>query len=285
MKLLLTLLLLSFSVAAEENVAQKRLQEEAFYKFQNFTLLSHKQNYLLPVTYNFSPNNQPNESIKARGTDTGLDRVMRVEAKFQLSFKFPVASSVIFDDDQIWAAYTQKSFWQVYNQNSSRPFRESNYEPEIFYSNPMDLKLGAVKLNALGFGLVHQSNGQIEILSRSWNRIYMQFIFSAGKFALSLKPWYRIPDGDKDDNPNIERYMGYGEATLAYKNAGWVYSLLLRNSLKGKMRGYRELGINFPIDQKIKGFFQFVNGYGESLLDFNANSNRIGLGIIISDFI
>lgn len=276
----------SFNIAwAESTAAETRLDNEELLQLSRFTLLAHKQNYLLPVTYNFNPNNEPNDRLKARGINTGLDRVMRIETKFQLSFKFPIATSVFFDNDGIWAAYTQLSFWQVYNQNSSRPFRESNYEPEIFYRKRNDLKFFNINFDAFMFGLVHQSNGQTENLTRSWNRIYFTGLFSYRHFSMALKTWYRVPDGAQDDNPQIEIYMGKFELRFAYKNADWVYSLLLRNSLEGKNRGYRELGVTIPLNNKINGFIQYSNGYGESLLDYYVSTNRIGLGIIVSDLL
>ncbi|PIP91314.1 MAG: phospholipase [Bdellovibrionales bacterium CG12_big_fil_rev_8_21_14_0_65_38_15] len=270
---------------AESTAAETRLDNEELLQLSRFTLLAHKQNYLLPVTYNFKPNNEPNDRLKARGIDTGLDRVMRIESKFQLSFKFPIASSVFLDDDGIWAAYTQLSYWQVYNQNSSRPFRESNYEPEIFYRKRNDIKFFNINFDAFMVGLVHQSNGQTENLSRSWNRIYFTGLFSIDHFALAIKTWYRVPDGANDDNPQLEKYMGKFELRFAYRNADWVYSLLLRNSFEGKNRGYREVGITIPINNKINGFLQYANGYGESLLDYYVSTNRIGLGIIVSDLL
>ncbi|MBH48558.1 MAG: phospholipase [Halobacteriovorax sp.] len=290
--LLLLSLYLTNAFAAELNypvvassAAEERLEKEELLKFSSFTLLAHKQNYLLPVTYNFRPNNAPNEALKARGIDTGIDRIMRVESKFQFSFKFPLATKIFAENDGLWAAYTQQSYWQVYNQNSSRPFRESNYEPELFYLKRVGARWLGFNFDAFVFGLVHQSNGQTEMLSRSWNRLYVAGIFSREHFVLGLKTWYRVPDGANDDNPDLEDYVGKFEMRFAYKNAGWTYSLLLRNSLEKDFKGYREFGISFPLDRTIKGYFQYINGYGESLLDYNVSSHRLGLGIIVSEFI
>lgn len=285
----LGLILFSFNMAVqadEPTVVEQRIQKEEFLRIHNLSLLSHRPNYLLPVTYNFRPNNRPYEDLRSRGVDTGLDRVMRLETKFQLSFKFPFAKDLFTQTDSLWAAYTQQSYWQVYNQNSSRPFRESNYEPELFYFNKTDLKFGDFKLDGFTVGFVHQSNGQTEFLSRSWNRIYLTFIFSTPHFAFSLKPWYRFSDGARDDNPNIREYLGNFEARMAYTNDGWTYSLLLRSVLKDDFKGYRELGVSFPIDNSgLKGFVQYANGYGESLLDYYSSTNRIGVGVIVSDFL
>jgi phospholipase A1 len=49
--------------------------------------------------------------------------------------------------------------------------------------------------------MVHQSNGRGGSLSRSWNRLFANFVAERGNLALSLNPWYRIPEEDDDDNP------------------------------------------------------------------------------------
>lgn len=282
------LVLISFNLIAQDELTavEQRIKKEEMLRIYNLTLLAHRPNYLLPVTYNFRPNNKPYEDLRSRGVDTGLDRVMRVETKFQLSFKFPIGKDLFTQTDSLWAAYTQQSYWQVYNQNSSRPFRESNYEPELFYFNKTDLKFGDFKFDGFTIGFVHQSNGQTEFLSRSWNRAYVTLIFSTPHFALTLKPWYRFSDGTKDDNPDIEEYLGHFEMRLAYTNDGWTYSLLLRSVLQDDFKGYRELGISFPIDDDgLKAFIQYANGYGESMLDYNSSTNRVGIGVIVSDFL
>lgn len=252
---------------------------------ENFLLITHRQNYLLPVTYNWSPNNQPFEDFRDNSGDPILDRVKRVETKFQLSFKFNVAENLFSEKDGIWVGYTHLAFWQVYNQTSSRPFRESNYEPELFYSNPVDLSLSEnLKLKLWRVGLVHQSNGRASNLSRSWNRVFATTIFSYKRFGFGLTGWYRIPDS-KDDNPGLTDYVGYWEFTGAYKTDWFTHTLRLRNSLEGRMRGFREYSMSFPLNGRVRGFFQYINGYGESLLDYTVSTNRVGLGLIISNFL
>ncbi len=285
------LVLLLFSIVQvtsvhADDLLDKKINTEEKYAHHKFILNSHRQNYLLPFTYNFNPNNIPNEGLKARGIDTGLDRVMRVEAKFQLSFKFPVAKSLFSDNDRIWAAYTQQSYWQVYNQNSSRPFRENNYEPEVIYTLPTNFSLSQLKLDLFEVGFVHQSNGQTENLSRSWNRIYLSFLFNYKEnWAFVLRPWHRFSDGPKDDNPDLKKYMGIFDLRIIHKLEYITMQLLLRNSFEHKGKGFREFSLSFPLDDKIKGLLQYSNGYGESLLDYRAHINRIGLGITISDLL
>lgn len=81
------------------------------------------------------------------------------------------------------------------------------------------------RYDCFGVGIEHESNGQRQDLSRSWNRVYSQFYFAKDNFLIALQPWWRIPESDKndpsdssgDDNPDIEDYMGHFELSSVYK--------------------------------------------------------------------
>ena len=160
-----------------------------------------------------------------RAANDWADNLEDMEAKLQLSIKVPLNKSDIFiKDDRLFFGFTLKSWWQVYSDNISKPFRETNYQPEIFYTTPLDLSVGQTN-SAFMIGLEHQSNGRSQGLSRSWNRLYLNWLFEYQDFALSFRPWYRLPedpksdpfDSDGDDNPDIQDYMGYFELSMAYQ--------------------------------------------------------------------
>jgi phospholipase A1 len=108
-----------------------------------------------------------------------------------------------------------------------------------------------------------------------------------GNFALSVRPWWRIPEDEEDDeNPNIERYFGYGEIRAVYKYGEQVFSAMLRNNLKTTgNKGAIELGWSFPLHRRLKGYVQYFNGSGECLLDYDKQNQRIGMGLLLSDWL
>ena len=80
----------------------------------------------------------------------------------QVSFKSKIAEDLFKTRADVWFGYTQKSDWQIFNQGrKSAPFRNTDYEPEIFITQPVkaDLPFGG-KLRMVGAGFAHQSNGQ-----------------------------------------------------------------------------------------------------------------------------
>ena len=222
-------------------------------------------------TYEFADESEPNH----------------FEVKFQFSFKLLMWDNMFRGNGDLFFAYTQCSWWQLYDQASSSPFRETNYEPEVFVKFDTDFNVFGLRNRLFVIGLNHESNGRGGVLSRSWNRIYVDFIAERGNLVIGLKPWYRLPeDKEDDDNPNIEKYMGYGELFGAYRMKGHVFSFMLRNNLRrDENKGAVELGWSYPIAQNLRVYVQYFNGYGESLVDYNDYSNRIGAGVMLFDWI
>ena len=248
-------------------------------------LVSNKSNYLLPLTYNPSPNEGP-----FKDDNLELDRA---EVKFQFSVKSRVAKSLLFGDGDLWIGYTNLSFWQAYNTSNSSPFRETNHEPELFVDFHPGLNIGEWKTNLFRIGASHQSNGRSGTDSRSWNRIYAMAVVEQDKWAFSLKPWYRIPESQKtspndlngDDNPDIYQFVGYGDLSAFYHGDTHTFGATFRNNLRENNRFGLQLDWTFPLKDKVRGYMQFYSGYGESLIDYNATVNRVGIGVMFSDIL
>ena len=257
--------------------------EKAVFSFSG-SFVGYKPTYILPISWVKDPNETPvSPRLGATGYDYDLERE---EAKYQISFKVPLLTGLLDDRTSMWFGYTQKSFWQVYNQDESAPFRETNYEPELFLRYQTDYKIGKGTLNAVTLGFNHQSNGQSEPRSRSWNRITASAAYSYGRWLFRIQPWYRIPEGDKDDNEDIERYLGHANYTAVYKlTEDRTFSLNVMNNLRSNNKTSMEFGYSFPMGDTVKGFFHYYNGYGESLIDYNERIERIGIGIMLNDWL
>ncbi|MEO9275752.1 phospholipase A [Marinomonas sp. 5E14-1] len=273
----------SISKRAEKakGLFQQRVDKEVVTVDNPFVLTPHKPNYFLPIAYTSNPNN------RAFLGDDETESLQSVEFKFQLSVKFPVVYDVVGRNSSLWFAYTQQAFWQAYNSDISAPFRDTNHEPEVFIvDKPKNGFLG-IKPSYITYGFNHQSNGQSGDLSRSWNRFYVDFLFEKGNTAFSFKPWYRIPESsDNDDNPNIERYYGYGELSVIHVIDDYSIDFILRNNLKASNnKGALQVGFNFPLWGKTRGYIQYFNGYGQSLLDYNHQTQSLGIGIMLSNWL
>ncbi|MFO7541835.1 MAG: phospholipase A [Thiobacillus sp.] len=195
-----------------------------------FLFRPHRPNYFLPLKYSNAPNSTPFQDRFIQ-PDLGLDPI---ETELQLSFKVKGMQGVFGHDNlDLWFGYTITSFWQAYNGTISSPFRETNYEPEAMLVFRTNYALGDFRGRFINLGMAHQSNGRPESLSRSWNRVYLQFGFERKNLALLIRPWARIPESrESDDNPDIEDYMGQGDVLAVYRKGRNAYSLLLRNNMK-----------------------------------------------------
>jgi len=204
----------------------------------------------------------------------------------QLSFKVKAKEAVFGQDNvDLWFGYTVTSFWQAYNKGISSPFRETNYEPEAMLVFRTNYTLAGFRGRFVNLGLVHQSNGRSQPLSRSWNRVYAQFGLERGNLAVLIRPWYRIPEKvEDDDNPDIENYMGYGDLQLVYSKGRNAYSLLLRDNLKhSDNHGAMQFSWSFPLYGRLKGYVKYFNGYGESLIDYNYRQQTLGVGVSLAE--
>lgn len=252
------------------------------------TVREHEPIYLLPAWYRTSPNYIPHSPTRGSAHDNVQEEQKRIEAKIQVSFKTKIMEDLFKSRADVWFGYTQQSNWQLYNQgDESAPFRNNDYSPEIFITQPVKAALPwGGKLRMIGAGYVHQSNGQSRPLSRSWNRVYAMAGMEWGKLTVVPRIWARIdPNSSKDDdNPDMTDYMGYGDVKLRYQidDKQALMSKVRYNPFKNK--GAIQVGYTFPIKGKLKAYVQGFYGYGESLLDYNHKQKAIGVGVMLNDW-
>lgn len=228
-------------------------------------LNTHRPMYVYPATY----------ADEFHGNET--------ELVAQLSGKWRVFGS------DFYIAYTQKSFWQFVNGEKSSPFRETNYDPEVFYRWELDKK----RYNhwALDLGIEHESNGQSYPASRSWNRVYVAPFQAKGRGLAYLKFWYRLPEGDRssptnqdgDDNPDITDYMGYGE--LSYSRQIGSEQLLTLMVRGNPATGYGATQLTWSVPTEERWLFwsaSIFHGYGESLVFYDQKITRFMLGVMLA---
>lgn len=288
--LLLAFLLVIDPVIADNNVdtsaITERLQLEESLADNRFAIVPHRPTYILPITYMDDPNEAPYENA-------GMGGLEPWEVKYQISFKIPLIKGLVGGRERLYFGYTQLSLWQLYNTQSSASFRETVYEPELFFTFLHNKEVLGFRSRVFSIGINHQSNGQGVLMSRSWNRIMAQWILEREDLYLSLRPWVRIPERKKnspqdtggDDNPDIEDYMGNFELRAVLRDGDARWGLMWRNNLRRENRGAVELDYSYPLGSQVRAYVQFFNGYGESLIDYNHYNNRIGIGIMLTDWL
>ena len=264
--------------ANEEFRPLERRQEQEMSSLHNwFSITPHKPNYFLPFSYNASSDYSAYPDLGPYFNDT--------EAKFQLSVKTQLWPK-LWRNSSLWAAYTQVSYWQLYaDEEASAPFRETNHQPELIWQIPTNFRLFGMNARLASFALNHQSNGQSDPLSRSWNRLTGELVLEKDRLVVSAKTWVRIDDPHVDNNPDIEDYMGRIQLGAAWRGDKHTFALGLKNNLSSDNRSGVELNWMFPIAEHLKGFVQAYSGYGENIIDMEDYTNRIGIGLALTDWL
>lgn len=214
-------------------------------------------------------------------------------ARLQLSFKYR-----IFDPESavveslpalrgLHFGYTQTSLWDL--GVDSKPFRDTSYRPSFFYewrfaSDPSsEHRVGARA------GYEHESNGRDGESSRSIDTLFAtvdwRYGLGNGSYVgVTPKVWTYL---DRNENPDIYRYRGYGELGLRFgRDDGWLARLRLRRAAGWK--GSTQLDLSYPLTQRVLSetaiylHLQVFDGVGETLLDYNKSQDtqfRIGFSI------
>jgi len=241
----------------------------------------YEPNYFLFARHTDNVNNTPfSPGFQSAGQQESLDST---EAKYQISIKARLWTT----DDRRWGAwfgYTQQSQWQIYNGALSRPFRETDYMPELFVSYRPGIELNGFQWRLLNFGFNHQSNGRSDSMSRSWNRLYAEFGVERNDLVLLAKAWYHVKEGtNSDDNPDITDYYGDCSLSATYKWRDNSCSLMGRGNVSTGKGAAQFTWTSPRFLGPLRAYVQAFTGYGESLIDYNWSQNTIGVGVTLND--
>ncbi|MGM0613936.1 MAG: phospholipase A [Pseudomonadota bacterium] len=261
---------------AIEDLNERRDLEQASNR-NPFAITTHRTNYLLPVSYNSEPNR---ESFAQIDPD---DAPNNTELKFQLSVKVGLATGLFANYGDLYFGYSQRSWWQAYNTEASSPFRETNYEPELFvdFDNAWEVFGWVNTRNRISAN--HESNGRSGELSRSWNRLYAESTFQRGDWAFVVAPHWRVPEaGSEDDNPDIQRYMGYGDLRLAKRLNNDQEVIAQWRGNPGAGNHGTQIDYSWPVFNSLRAHVQYYYGYGESLIDYDHRVHRLSLGFSLN---
>ncbi|WP_232493099.1 phospholipase A [Novosphingobium kaempferiae] len=228
--------------------------------------------------------NEPIYAVYGPGTND--------EARIQLSFRYQLFGSRAREGrkslgDGLYFAYTQRMFWDLGAKSS--PFRNIDFQPEVFYVTPPKALSEAATVSAQ-IGLRHESNGRDGDFSRSLNTVYIapMAAFSLGgdvRLTVAPRAWFYA--GDLSDNPDIRRYRGNTGlfAEIGEEN-GLRLSISSRFNL-GSGKGAISADLSYPLRRLLGGgpdfylFAQSFTGYGENLLDYNKRISRLRLGVAL----
>ena len=201
------------------------------------------------------------------------------DAFFQFSIRHRVTKNVLPFNSFLYITYSQKSFWDIYDESS--PFHDTNYNPGIgigrYVIRNNKLK-GAVMLS-----LEHESNGKADLDSRSWNYINVSIKYFYN-MRLSAKAQAYLPYVDGEHNKDMLRYKGYGNFSINYidKKNLWWFSLEIvpRDKI---INPNIHTSLSFRVSKNSNQYLtlDYYAGYGEGLLNYKEYTNQIRIGFTI----
>ena len=268
-------------VKREESLLRERLHIHREALEQQYALLPYRDNYVVASHMFSGVNLQPFEEAFPDEQFNYRDD----ELQFQLSFLVPLMVDILDSSISLYGAYTNRSFWQILDHEDSRPFRETNHEPEVWLSYFYDLHWGRLKAPMIWFGYSHQSNGQYVNLSRGWNRLYVQAFFDYRRWSYSIKVWNQLPGGSEEDNRfDYEKFIGHGELDINYAFTRNDMGLRYSFSADGLEYGSWTADFTVPFSPSLSFYMRYFYGYGESLIDVDYKSNTFSIGFKVNQW-
>lgn len=225
--------------------------------------------------------------------------------KFKISFKYSLGWPGFLErlgtsrrDNQLYFAYTQQSFWDLYSYSS--PMRDVNFEPMLHWEHTFHTKADPEKtrgrwvgrFDSYKLGGLHESNGQEGERNRSLFQLYAHAGLSLthntdncrfGLKRVELRPTVWAWIGLADDNKDIAEYRGYGQLVTSFlfdyrsiRRTAGMYPLQVDHILIPAVHTTSVTSVAFNpfLSFSDSGwwptlYFQHWYGYGESLLNYD----------------
>lgn len=205
-----------------------------------------------------------------------------LDIKFELGLKFSLFPQIreLEAFAPVKFGYSQRSWWDI--AESSAPFKEHNYNPEVFwdFTEALERPSTRTRLHLFDYaGIEHQSNGLDGLDSRSWDRVYAQRELRLSEaWGWTLKYWHVLNVGDF--NEDIQDYIGQAEITTHFDLNNWA-NLNIRTS-----KGHETETINYQVDLILplsrwvnsRFMLSYYNGYGEALISYNRKTTSLRAG-------
>lgn len=222
----------------------------------------YKDNYFI-----FGPSVGP----KANRTNTNV--------KFQISIAQRLTKGTLPWGTYLYLFYSQKCFWNILE--NSMPMTDQNFNPGIGITKPLFVKNRYI--GKMTFLVEHESNGRDSIQSRSWNRVALAAnVFVTKNLMVHAKVWVPIVDGE--NNLDIVDYCGWNQFGIQVvsdnKRFTGGISIVPRHRI-GSCNVVVDFAVRLFKRENQYLFFQFYNGYGEGLLDYNKFHSQLRVGLLI----
>ena len=197
---------------------------------------------------NWRKNTNPNPcSPNPQNCASGQEAYMHGDAKFQISAKTKLWQDIFDSPVDLWAAYTQQTYWQVYDSKNSRPFRETDFQPEAWVTLPLKLGPEGLQWRMLNLGMAHQSNGQ-----------------EVGDYAGRLEVQAVLPYGANVFSATVRNN--------------------LKNSSNTPSRTSVQADWAFPLYGQLHGYVQAFYGWNDSLQNYNFRNTGVGIGVSLTQW-
>ena len=205
------------------------------------------------------------------------------DIKFALGLKFRLFPDLPAFENlaPLYFGYSQKSWWDI--AESSGPFKEHNYNPEIFWdysktSNRNGFNFVGQFIDQVGYE--HQSNGRDGSDSRSWDRFYIQRDFLVSdRFSLGIKAWKDV--NVEAFNSDITDFLGNLRLNASYQpNERLTVNFNARQGQETSKVSY-QLDLIYRLPEWVNSQFMlsYYEGYGEALISYNQKTSSLRAGL------